>query len=127
MSFQGVIPVYELDAAVISMMSVIIMITLEEYFGTKKESSCIYFPKFRIRDRNKLRRLPRLKLFFQAKVHRANKKLLSLKGSGFKIYINLKGLSHEIHAFFWLEWIYLGLNSNCFFFLRGFFDFTQPF
>jgi hypothetical protein len=32
---------------------------------------------------------------------------------------NLKGLSHEIFTLFWLEWIYLGLNGNCFWFLRN--------
>jgi hypothetical protein len=31
----------------------------------------------------------------------------------------LKGLSHEIfRVIFWLEWIYLGLKGNCFWFLN---------
>jgi hypothetical protein len=31
----------------------------------------------------------------------------------------LKGLSHEIFTvIFWLEWIYLGLNGNHFFYLK---------
>jgi hypothetical protein len=31
---------------------------------------------------------------------------------------SLKGLSHEIFTgYFWLEWIYLGLNGNRFWFL----------
>ncbi len=33
----------------------------------------------------------------------------------YTVYVLLKGLSHEIcTVIFWLEWIYLGLNRNCF-------------
>jgi hypothetical protein len=34
-------------------------------------------------------------------------------------YGYLKGLSHEIFTvIFWLEWIYIGLKGNCFWFLK---------
>jgi hypothetical protein len=35
------------------------------------------------------------------------------------LLVNLKGLSHGIFTvIFWLEWIYLGLKGNCFWFLN---------
>jgi hypothetical protein len=54
--------------------------------------------------------------------HRANNKLYKnppVYQQLSKTFLWLKGLSHEIFTvIFWLEWIYIGLNENRYWFLN---------